>query len=210
MTETKGGPPPRRAPFNLGGFYRLNRTLHGYFSAFAFMSLMFFSLTGVTLNHPDWFSSRPAEATRTVDLPAADIQAALASDDPAAALAAAVRARAPVLGTYLNGDVFEGEALLQFEGPRGGTSATVLLDTGAAEISTRPASMVSLLNDLHTGKNAGAAWKLFIDLSAALFIVLSVIGFVLFFSLRFRLATSLALTAAGFTLMLAVVWLFVS
>ena len=210
MTDPQAARPRPRAGFNMGGFYRLNRTLHGYFSAFAFISLMFFSLTGVTLNHPDWFAHRPAEVSRTVELPAADVRAAMASSDQAASLAAALKARAPVLGTYLNGDVFEGEALLQFEGPRGGTTATILLDSRMAEISTRPASMVSMLNDLHTGKNAGAAWKLFIDISAAIFIALSVIGFILFFSLRFRLATSLALTAGGFAVMLCLFWLFVS
>jgi hypothetical protein len=209
MSEAKPGAPRRRQGSNMGGFYRLNRTLHGYFSAFAFISLMFFSLTGVTLNHPEWFPRRPPEVQATVELPAADIQAALASDDPALSLAAALSERAPVLGTYLNGDLFEGEALLQFEGPRGGTTATILLDSRTAEISTRPASMVSLLNDLHTGKNAGAAWKLFIDLSAIVFMVLSVIGFILFFSLRFRLATSLALTAGGLAAMLALFWMFV-
>ena len=35
-----------------GDFFRVCRWLHGYLSAFAFLSLMLFSATGLILNHP--------------------------------------------------------------------------------------------------------------------------------------------------------------
>ena len=38
-------------------FFKWTRTLHIHVSMFAMMIVLFFALTGFTLNHPDWFSS---------------------------------------------------------------------------------------------------------------------------------------------------------
>ena len=54
----------------------------------------------------------------------------------------------------------------------------------------------------------GAA-DLTIDLSAWLVLALSLIGYVLFFSLRFRLKTSLILTAVSLAVLLGIAWLLV-
>lgn len=58
--------------------------------------------------------------------------------------------------------------------------------TGEGEVAVECAELVSILNDLHRGKNAGAAWKALTDIVGGLVLVPSLIGFVLFFSLRFR------------------------
>src|SRR5690242_20539981 len=41
-------------------FYRQCRLWHGWLSAFAFLALMFFSATGLLLNHPEWFGDNSA------------------------------------------------------------------------------------------------------------------------------------------------------
>ena len=82
------------------------------------------------------------------------------------------------------------------------------LSTGQAEVIVKRAKLVDTLNELHRGKNAGAAWKAIIDISAIVIIALSVIGYVLFFSLRFRLRTSLILTGLSLAGLVAVVMLF--
>jgi hypothetical protein len=78
--------------------------------------------------------------------------------------------------------------------------------TGATELSAQHARLVDTLNDLHRGKNAGKAWRLVIDLSAAVVLALSVIGYVLFFSLKFRLRTALLLTGASLAVLVGVAW----
>jgi hypothetical protein len=187
-----------------GGFYRLCRMLHAYFSAFAFLILLFFSITGLTLNHPDWLAGRsPPEQTTTVTIPADQLAAAMKAPSPPKALAAAVAKLTPLVGGNPSGDVADGQALLRTEGPRGVSDITVTLKTGQAEVTTRRATFVAMLNDLHKGKAAGAGWKLLIDVSAVLFIVVSLVGYVILFSLRFRLVPSLILTAVGLVLMVA-------
>ena len=72
--------------------------------------------------------------------------------------------------------------------------------TFSEAVSSRPvsafqyATVLTVLNDLHRGKNAGTAWKWLIDLSAGLFLALSLIGYILFFSMRHKLPTVLLLT----------------
>lgn len=194
-----------RPNFDRGAFYRLCREWHGYLSALAFAALAFFAVTGATLNHPEWFAhERAAQETRNVILSAGALNAARHASDQSRALAEALAHVAPLRGVYASGEIVDGEALLHFEGVRGVTTASVDLATGRAEVEIEHATVVSTLNDLHRGKNAGAAWRALIDCVAALVFALSLIGFVLFFSLRFRLLTSLSLTAAGVGLMLAV------
>jgi hypothetical protein len=187
-----------------GGFYRLCRLLHGYLSAFAFIALIFFSLTGLLLNHPGWLAGEPAETTVHLALPKAEVAGAMAAPHPAEVLAAAVARRTPLIGRFKSGEAQGGEAFIQFQGARGASTVTIDTDSGAAEVVNKPSSLLTMLNDLHRGKNSGAAWRRVIDLTAIVVVALSLLGFVLFFSLRFRLRTSLLITAASLLILAAV------
>jgi hypothetical protein len=190
-------------------FYRQSRLWHGYLSAFAFLSLMFFSLTGLLLNHPEWLKTEaiPPQETRFT-LAAADLAAARKAPDPAKALGTLMVGQEGVGGIYSSGEIDGDEAFLRFEGVTGNASVVVDLNTGQAEATRRKPDAVTIINDLHRGKNTGEAWKLFIDMSAAIFLILSLVGYVLFFSLRYRLVQSLGLTIASLAGMAAVfVWL---
>lgn len=199
-----------RKGFDKGAFYRTSRMLHAYISAFAFLALMFFSVTGILLNHPDWLQGeKPAEESVTAQIPSVDIAAALKTSDPAKALAPVVETRLKPRGAYHSGEMLDGEAMLRFEGATGSTDVILDLQTGKAEATVQRATATSIVNDLHKGKNTGAVWKLLIDATALLVLALSVIGYVLFFSLRFRLRTSLILTAVSLAVFLGLYLAFV-
>ncbi len=190
---------PARAVNGKAAFYRQSRAWHGYLSAFAFLALIFFAVTGLLLNHPEWTPSRgerPATESQ-VTLNAADLAAARATADPARALAAAVGRRTPLLGEFQSGEIVDDEAMLRLEGVKGASDLVIDMATGETQVTVTRARLVDTLNELHRGKNAGAVWKAVIDLSAVVILALSVIGYALFFSLRFRLRTSLILTAAS-------------
>lgn len=200
---------PRPMPRWKSEFYRQSRLWHGYLSAFAFLSLMFFSATGILLNHPEWLASEGAKPEEIrFALPQADVAAARGASDPAQALAALVDARGAVGGIYTSGEIDGDEAYLRYEGVTGNASLVVDLETGQVEATRQKPDAVTVLNDLHRGKNVGEAWKLFIDISAALFLILSLIGYILFFSLRYRLVQTLVLTGISLGAMVGVfVWL---
>jgi hypothetical protein len=203
-TRQGGGP-----AFNKGDLFRLSRMLHAYLSALAFLALIFFSGTGILLNHPEWFDGyQPAEQKATVTLTAAELASAKAAPDQGKALAGLLQGKTALVGAYASGDIQGREALLRLEGPKGSSDIDLDLSTGRAEVKVARANLPAIIQDLHRGKNSGAPWRFVIDASAYLVIALSLIGYILFFSLRFRLKTSLILTGVSLAVLAAVaVWL---
>ena len=193
-----------------GAFFRLSRMLHSYLSALAFLALFFFSATGILLNHPEWFEDyRPAEHRLAFTLTPAELAAAKASKDRGRALAAAASSKAHLAGAYASGDFDGPQALVRMEGPKGSSDLTIDLATGKVDARLTQTNLMSIIQDLHRGKNVGVAWRWVIDLSAWLILAMSLIGYVLFFSLRFRLKTSLILTAVSLAVLIGVAWVFV-
>ncbi len=192
-----------------GAFFRLSRMLHAYLSAFAFMALIFFSATGILLNHPEWFENyQPAEKAVAFSFTPSELAAFRSSKDQGRAMAEGARAKAPLPGAYASADLDGGHALVRLEGPKGNTDLNVDLKTGAVQGKVSRANLLAIVQDLHRGKNSGAAWRFVIDATAYVVIALSLIGYVLFFSLRFRLRTSLILTGLSLLVLIAVgAWL---
>ena len=158
-------------------FYRQCRAWHGYLSAFAFLALIFFSATGILLNHPDWIARPSAEPeTLSLQLAPADVTLALKSADPGDALSQLVGKKVALRGAYSSADVGDTQALLRFEGIKGNSDVNVDLKTGATEISIKTSDAATILDDLHRGKNAGAAWRAIIDFAGMLALLLSEIG----------------------------------
>jgi hypothetical protein len=191
-------------------FYTQCRLWHGYLSAFAFLTLIFFSATGVLLNHPDWLVGDGGETRLLRGTIAADrIHAAQKQTDAAAALARLAAQSLPLLGAYSSGDVEGGEAILRFEGVKGTTDVTMDLRSGATQARLKSADPVTMLDDLHRGKNAGSAWRGFIDISGIVILVLSLLGYILFFAMRYRLRTALILTVLSIAGLAALFFFFV-
>ncbi|CAM4363570.1 PepSY-associated TM helix domain-containing protein [Acinetobacter pragensis] len=187
-------------------FYRHARYVHGWLSAFAFIVLVFFSLTGLFLNHPEWFDPAKDEKTVKIQLPENLLQAAQKQENPSNALLDYIRQKETVVGRYQSSEVIDGEVMIRLESPAGSTDIWALLDTGEVEITQKPASAVSLINDLHRGKNSGTAWRWLIDISAVLILALSLAGYILFLSIKSRLVTHLLLTAASLAVLIALIW----
>ncbi|HZL35885.1 MAG TPA: PepSY-associated TM helix domain-containing protein, partial [Tepidisphaeraceae bacterium] len=107
-------------------FYTQCRHWHGYLSAFAFLALIFFSATGILLNHPDWLSE-DVSAPRTVVavLPADGVASARHVKDVGRALAALATTRLPIVGAYSSADIDGRQAFLRYEGVKGSSDVTV-------------------------------------------------------------------------------------
>jgi len=189
--------------------YRQSRLWHAYLSAFAFLALIFFTLTGILLNHPDWFTGRPDAKEIELDLPLEKIEQAQASATPGEALAQLVASRTSVKGAYKSAEIADDMALIRLEGAFGVSDIAIDLESGHAEVAVQSNSFVTLMGDLHKGKDTGSVWRAVIDITGIFILALSLIGYVLFFTLRYRLATSLKLTGASLLMMGLVIWAFV-
>jgi len=187
------------------------RWLHIYLSLFAFATMLLFSLTGLTLNHPDWFTAGTAvttDLTGTVDpalLGAAD-------EDPDGrlvdreGLAAALAATGAIRGSLADVRADDRECTLTWKGPGYAADAVVERRTGRYTLAVTRHGAVAVLNDLHKGRDTGAVWSLVIDVTAILLTLVALTGFGLIFFIRRRRRTGLitALVGAVIVVLLAV------
>ncbi|ENU30351.1 PepSY-associated TM helix domain-containing protein [Acinetobacter sp. NIPH 1852] len=187
-------------------FYRHARYVHGWLSAFAFIALIFFSVTGLLLNHPEWFKPAQQEQSNTIILPEQLMRTVAEQENPTQTLLDYLRQQQSLVGRYQSSEILDGEVMIRLDSPAGSTDIWVLLDTAEAEITMKPASTVSLLNDLHRGKNVGAGWSWLIDISAVIIVLLSLAGYILFLTLKTRLLTHLTLTAVSLALITLLIW----
>lgn len=188
-----------------GDFYRVCREWHGYLSAFAFFALLLFSVTGILLNHPGWLQgARPEPVETTLQLTAGDLEDVRSAASPEKALAAIVDSRAPLAGAFRSGEIVGDEVYVNMQGVRGRTDIAGDLQSGAVSVYVERESLVGVLNGLHRAEHAGDAWRLLVDVIAVVFIVMALIGFALFLSLRFRLRRAVAIMAATVLLMAGV------
>lgn len=189
------------------------RWLHIYLSMFSFVALLFFAVTGVTLNHPDWFYDG-AERTRDVEgeLPLG----LLGGDAPRTAegmevdrlgLVEALRSRHQVRGALAELRIDEYECSVAFKGPGYAADALVDRETGAYELTETLHGFVAIINDLHKGRDSGSGWSWLIDVSAILMVLVSVTGLLLLLFLRHRRVSGLVVTLVGGVVVVAVWWL---
>lgn len=180
------------------------RWVHIYVSMLGFATLMFFAFTGLTLNHPTWFGAgQQSIHDAKGDLPA-DV---LASGQEVDKLKVAewLRAKHHLKGRIAEFTVDEAECMIVFKGPGYSADLFVNRDNGSYQLSETTTGVMSILNDLHKGRDSGPQWSWLIDVSAVVTMLLSLSGFGLLFYIR-RRRISGVMTAAVGTILLVVVW----
>lgn len=168
-----------------------------------FVIVFFFAVTGLTLNHPDWFSDA-ARVTQVQDV----VDAAWASTGAAAVakveIVESLRRRHGIHGALSEFRVDDQQCAVSFRGP--GYSADAIIDrqTGKYDLTESRLGFVAIVNDLHKGRDTGAAWRAVVDLAAGLLTVISLTGLLLiYFVLRHRTAGLALLLVGGVCVYLA-------
>jgi hypothetical protein len=184
-----------------------SRWLHIYVSMVSCVIVLFFAVTGITLNHPEWF----ADAERTTQV-AGQLEIAWMNQGSADVAKFEVveylRRIHGLRGAVSDFVADDAQASLSFKGP--GYLADVLIDrtTGLYELTETRLGMVAIANDLHKGRDAGPVWKAGIDVSAGLLAFIALSGLVmLYFMHRHRVTGFLLLGIGGVATYAAyVVW----
>jgi hypothetical protein len=211
----EGGTDGQRHGYRIGGvvvgaFYRFCRDWHGYLSAIAFVWLLFFSLTGILLNHPHWFNGLEAVTDeRPIQAPVENLVAIRSSPQSGSAPIQFLLARSNLPGEVVSTDVVGDELFVRMRGAKGATDLRINLITGKGSASVQTASIMTLFKEMHRGEHAGPVWRALVDISGGVLSVTSLVGLMLYFSLRFRLRKSVLLIAAGALTMAVALILFV-
>jgi uncharacterized protein len=202
---------------------KLMRWLHIYLSMFGLAAVLFFSVTGLTLNHPDWFPVAEERRTesegnvRTEWLHRAGASAGSEPReglDPSAQIAKLeiveyLRAAHAIHGALAEFRVDDQDCLVAFKGPAYSADAIIDLTSGSYRITQTYHGMVALLNDLHKGRDSGPVWSVVIDISAVLMTIISLTGLVLLFYLKLRRISGVVVALAGAVVVVALYRLWV-
>jgi uncharacterized protein len=197
-----------RSPSLKFRIYRQCRIWHGYLSAFAFAALLFFSVTGLLLNHPDWFTSEtPPIDEVSFALAPKQLDEVRGSSTPAEVLVRITAERATLYGEFKDGAVAGEEVFVRLQGARGSSDIRANLTDGSVVVASEQATTIALMNALHRGETAGAAWRLSIDVVAVVMIVVALAGYAIFLSMSGKLRTALLISVSS---VVAAVALFVA
>ncbi|QFT12643.1 PepSY-associated TM helix (plasmid) [Vibrio sp. THAF190c] len=178
------------------------RRLHVYISMALLLVVLFFSVTGITLNRPELFeASKPNIQSHTLTLPSHLFTVQNERLTPnAKAFQQFLVEKADISGTpsgldiyteIEDGELLIGEVSMDFKGP--GYNASVFADVvmQTVEVETTDYGVIALLNDLHKGRNSGEVWKWFIDITALLMIFFVITGVCLLLPKKKTLNTSI-------------------
>ena len=152
---------------------------HWISSAACLVALLAFAVTGFTLNHASLIDAKPRVASREGRLPAA-LLAQLQTParnvplppDVVAWLAAAMDVHA----RDRDAEWSAGEVNVALPGPGVDADVTIALDDGRVQYESTDRGWVAYFNDLHKGRNTGAAWRWFIDVFAGACVVFAGTG----------------------------------
>jgi hypothetical protein len=140
-----------------------------------------FSITGITLNHAAQIGAKPEVVTRTAQLPAPLLAklAELPQQGAAALPRPFTEWIAERLAVRIGGHAAEwsdGEVYLSLPRPGGDAWLSIDRDSGEVLYELTDRGWVSYINDLHKGRNTGAAWRWFIDIFAGACLVFCITG----------------------------------
>jgi hypothetical protein len=178
----------------------LARLIHVYVSMALLTLLLFFSVTGITLNHPEWFSHhQPIVTEQEVNIVTVQ-KLALENDDISIKQQQSVtRELEQALAISLvnaKAELMSGELFYSIKEAGQSTSIAIDLETGEAFYEQTHYGWWAVLNDLHKGRNTSKFWGWIIDLSSVLFIIFAITGFILAMpQKRFRRTLLLSLSS---------------
>ncbi len=171
------------------------RWLHIYISMFCLLAILFFSLTGITLNHPEWkFNSMETQTEVKGTFP--DTWKKGNEIDwlqTVEFLRTKYSIRGPVQEHQAEGD----EGTVSFKGPGYTADCFFEVDTGRYEMTIIKQGIAGVMNDFHRGANSGRAWAWLIDLSGILLTIVSLTGFGLLIYLKKVRTPAIAVMVAG-------------
>ncbi|SDD13783.1 hypothetical protein SAMN05444678_109131 [Sphingomonas sp. YR710] len=187
---------------------------HWMSAAISLIGMAGFAATGITLNHAESIDAKPAVIGRGGQLPAPLLHmlAPRPASDKAALPAPVAAHLARAIGLDPAGKPGEwSDADVYVALPRPGGDAWVSIDrhSGAITAERTDRGWISYLNDLHKGRNTGAAWQWFIDLFAAACIIFTTTGLLLLQILAKNRRLTWPLVGLGLAAPLLVIILFI-
>ncbi len=185
---------------------RWMRWLHVYTSMISLVVVLFFGITGLTLNHPDWtLGDRTDRSTEEGTLPAGY---RTADGVDFLVVSEYVRGEYGVGGEVTDHALAGDEGTISYKAPGYAADLFFSVETGEFRLVVEQQGFVGVMNDLHKGRDAPGSWRWVIDISAGLLVLVSLTGLGIQLFQRKRRTRALVFSAVG--LALTILFVFVA
>ncbi|TKC12643.1 peptidase [Pedobacter polaris] len=159
---------------------KLSRWLHIYLSMVSFAIVLFFSVTGLTLNHPTWFGGdKQVETKHKGTLNVKWVNNPDTTKIAKLEIVEFLRKTYNVKGYVSEIRIDDSEVSVSLKGPAYSCDAFIDREKGTYEVSEIKMGLVAVMNDLHKGRDSGSGWSWIIDISAVFLILVSLSGLIL-------------------------------
>ena len=186
-----------------------SRWLHIYLSMISFVVVLFFSVTGLTLNHADWFDGKEIEQKYTGNVPIAWVNIPDTTQIKKLEIVELLRKNYHIKGYVTDFLIQDDECSISFKGPGYSAGAFISREDGKFELTELKMGLGAVLNDLHKGRDTGKSWSWLIDISAIFLVVVSLSGLVMLLFLKKKKVTGLLTALAGGVICLLIYYLLV-
>lgn len=179
------------------GIARFSRWLHVYLSMLSFLVVLFFAVTGITLNHAEWFDTKQVENKYTGTVPGSWVNTLDTSQIKKLEIVELLRKNYGIRGAVSDFLIQTDECSLSFKGPGYSADAFINRKDGKFELTELRLGLIAVLNDLHKGRDSGKGWSLLIDVSSGFLTLVSLSGLVMLFYLKKKRLSGLLLVIIG-------------
>jgi uncharacterized protein len=186
-----------------------SRWLHVYLSMLSFLVVLFFSVTGITLNHAEWFDGKQVERKFTGIVPVTWVNTPDTAQVKKLEIVELLRKQYGIKGYVSDFLIQEDQCSLSFKGPGYSADAFISRKDGKFQLTELRMGLIALLNDLHKGRDSGLKWSRLIDVSAGFLTLVSVSGLVMLFFLKKKRLSGLLLVIAGGAICYLIYWIWV-
>lgn len=174
-----------------------SRWLHLYLSMLSFLVVLFFAVTGITLNHADWFDGWQVARKATGILPAKWVNTPDTAAIQKLPVVELLRQQCQVQGHVSGFLVEDDQCAVSFQGPGYSADAFVNRHDGTFKLTEQRLGLVAVLNDLHKGRDSGAGWSWLLDVSAGFLALVLLSGLAMLFFLINKRANGFLVALLG-------------
>ena len=185
------------------------RWLHIYLSMGSFGILFFFAVTGLTLNHQEWFAKQQRTLTYKGSVDLAWVRPATAKGVGKLEIVEHLRNAHGIRAALNDFRIDDSQISVNFKGPGYTADAFIDRDRGTYEVTETRMGWGAIINDLHKGRDSGRIWSVLIDASAVLMTFVSLTGLALIFFLAKRRRSGLIALGVGVLVSWALYLIFV-
>lgn len=187
----------------------LSRWLHIYGSMISFAIVFFFSITGITLNHPDYFAGELKTSLEKGKLDSNWVTGKDTNKIAKLEIVEFLRKNHHISAAVSEFRIDDTQCTVSFKGPGYAADAFINRENGTYELTLLRAGIVGIMNDLHKGRDTGSKWSWVIDISAILLVLVSVSGMILILYIKRKRLSGLIIALFGAVLLWGLYHMFI-